>query len=404
MKFIKSIKMDGLLSFAPGSQAFELEPLNVLIGPNGVGKSNTIEVFELLRSMPTDFATAIRDGGGAGEWLWKGRTPSEPAVIESVISGSVTSTERDLRYKLKFDNVNHRVEVIDEAIEETEPFDDHSQPYFYYRFQEGHPVINVRNVHGEDSEDNIRPRTWQRSLKRQDLKPDQSVLAQRNDPDWYPEVAWLGREFGRIFTFREWTFGRYSPLRQAQPATLPQNNLLYGNQNLGMGLNRWLQSQGSTRFDRMLQRFLHRYERLLTPVSNGHIEFALRESGFDTPIPATRLSDGTVRFIALLVILLDPAPPPLVCIEEPELGLHPDAITMLGELMLEASDRMQLVVTTHSDALVSALSDRPHAVVACEWSDLGTELIRLDPKQLDHWLESYQLGDVWRMGALGANP
>ena len=404
MKFIKSIKMDGLLSFAPGSQAFELEPLNVLIGPNGVGKSNTIEVFELLRSMPTDFATAIRDGGGAGEWLWKGRTPSEPAVIESVISGSVTSTERDLRYKLKFDNVNHRVEVIDEAIEETEPFDDHSQPYFYYRFQEGHPVINVRNVHGEDSEDNIRPRTWQRSLKRQDLKPDQSVLAQRNDPDWYPEVAWLGREFGRIFTFREWTFGRYGPLRQAQPATLPQNNLLYGNQNLGMVLNRWLQSQGSTRFDRMLQRFLHRYERLLTPVSNGHIEFALRESGFDTPIPATRLSDGTVRFIALLVILLDPAPPPLVCIEEPELGLHPDAITMLGELMLEASDRMQLVVTTHSDALVSALSDRPHAVVACEWSDLGTELIRLDPKQLDHWLESYQLGDVWRMGALGANP
>ena len=265
-------------------------------------------------------------------------------------------------------------------------------------------MINVRNVHGEDSEDNIRPRTWQRSLKRQDLKPDQSVLAQRNDPDWYPEVAWLGREFGRIFTFREWTFGRYSPLRQAQPATLPQNNLLYGNQNLGMVLNRWLQSQGSTRFDRMLQRFLHRYERLLTPVSNGHIEFALRESGFDTPIPATRLSDGTVRFIALLVILLDPAPPPLVCIEEPELGLHPDAITMLGELMLEASDRMQLVVTTHSDALVSALSDRPHAVVACEWSDLGTELIRLDPKQLDHWLESYQLGDVWRMGALGANP
>ena len=404
MKFVKSIKMDGLLSFAPGSQTFELEPLNVLIGPNGVGKSNTIEVFELLRSMPTDFAKAIRDGGGAGEWLWKGRTPSEPAVIESVISGSVTPTGRDLRHELKFDNINRRVEVLDEAIEETEPFDNHSQPYFYYRFQEGRPVINVREVHDGDLEGSTRPRTWQRSLKRQDLKPDQSVLAQRNDPDWYPEVAWLGREFGRIFTFREWTFGRYGPLRQAQPTNLSQDHLLYGNQNLGMVLNRWLQSQGSTRFDRILQRFLHRYERLLTPVSNGHIEFALRESGFDIPIPATRLSDGTVRFIALLVILLDPAPPPLVCIEEPELGLHPDAITLLGELMLEASDRMQLVVTTHSDALVSALSDRPHAVVACEWSDRGTELVRLDPKQLGHWLESYQLGDVWRMGALGANP
>ncbi len=403
MKFIKSIKLDGLLSFAPGSQTFELEPLNVLIGPNGVGKSNVIETFELLRSMPTNFADAIRDGGGAGEWLWKGRTPSGPAVIDSVISSSATPTERDLRHTLKFTNVDRRVEVLDEAIEEAEPFDNHRQPYFYYRFQEGHPVINVRQADDGDLENNTSNRT-QRFLKRQDLLPDQSVLAQRNDPDWYPEVAWLGREFGRIFTFREWTFGRYGPLRQAQPANLPQDYLLYGNQNLGMVLNRWLQSQGSTHFDRMLQRFLHRYERLLTPVSNGHIEFALREAGFDMPIPATRLSDGTVRFIALLVILLDPTPPPLVCIEEPELGLHPDAITMLGELMLEASDRMQLVVTTHSDALVSALSDRPHAVVACEWSDRGTELIRLDPRQLDHWLESYQLGDVWRMGALGANP
>ncbi len=402
MKFVKSIKMDGLLSFAPGSQTFELEPLNVLIGPNGVGKSNVIETFELLRSMPTNFADAIRDGGGAGEWLWKGRTPPGSAVIDSVIPGSATPTGRDLRYTLKFTNVNHRVEVLDEAIEEAEPLDNHPQPYFYYRFQEGHPVISVRQADDGDLENNTSNRT-QRFLKRQDLLPDQSVLAQRKDPDLYPEVTWLGREFGRILTFREWTFGRYGPLRQPQPANLRQDHLLPSNQNLGMVLNR-LQYQGSTRFDRMLKRFLYRYESVLTPVSEGSIQFSLREAGFDIPIPATRLSDGTVRFIALLAILLDPSPPPLVCIEEPELGLHPDAVALLGELLIEASDRMQLVVTTHSDALVSALSDRPHAVVACEWSDRGTELIRLDPQQLDHWLESYQLGDVWRMGALGANP
>ena len=401
MKFVKSIKLDGLLSFAPGSPAFELEPLNVLIGPNGVGKSNVIETFELLRSMPTNFADAIRDGGGAGEWLWKGRTPSGSAVIDCVISGSATPTGRDLRYTLKFTNIDQRVEVLDEAIEETEPFKEHPQPYFYYRFQEGNPVINVRQTDNGDLENNTAHRT--RFLKRQDLLPDQSVLAQREDPDLYPEVTWLGRAFGNILTFREWTFGRYGPLRQSQPANLRQNYLLPGNQNLGLVLNR-LQYQGSTRFDRILKRFLHRYESVLTPVSGGFIQFSLREAGLDIPIPAIRLSDGTVRFIALLAILLDPSPPPLVCIEAPELGLHPDAVALLGELLIEASDRMQLVVTTHSDALVSALSDRPHAVVACEWSDRGTELIRLDPQQLGHWLESYQLGDVWRMGALGANP
>ena len=402
MKFVNSIKLDGLLSFAPGSQTFELEPLNVLIGPNGVGKSNVIEAFELLRSIPANFADAIRDGGGAREWLWKGRTPPGSAVIDSVISGSATPTGRDLRYTLKFTNVDQWVEVLDEAIEETEPFGNYSQPYFYYRFQEGNPVINVRPVDDGDLENNTSHRTL-RFLKRQDLRPDQSVLAQREDPDLYPEVTWLGRKFGSIFTFREWTFGRYGPLRQSQPADLRQDYLLPGNQNLGMVLNR-LQYQGSTCFDQILKRFLHRYESTLTRVSGGFIQFSLRETGFDTPIPATRLSDGTVRFMALLAILLDPSPPPLVCIEEPELGLHPDAVALLGELLIEASDRTQLVVTTHSDALVSALSGRPHSVVACEWSDLGTELIRLDPQQLDHWLESYQLGDVWRMGALGANP
>lgn len=404
MKFIKSITMDGLLSFAPGSQTFELESLNVLIGPNGVGKSNVIEAFELLRSLPTDFAQAIRDGGGAGEWLWKGKTPPGPAVIESVISGSTTTMGRDLRYNLEFTDINHRVEVLDEAIEEARPRDRHLEPEFYYRFQEGRPLISVRYADAEGSKTNTSHQLRWRALRRQDLLPDQSVLAQRNDPDSYPEVAWLGREFGRIFTFREWTFGRYGPLRRSQPTDLRQDYLLHDSQNLGMVLNRWLQSQGVTRFDEMLKRFLHRYEKTLTPVSGGRIEFSLRESGFNLPIPATRLSDGTVRFIALLAILLDPSPPPLVCIEEPELGLHPDAITMLGELLLEASDRTQLVVTTHSDALVSALSDQPNSVVACEWSDRGTELIRLDPKQLEHWLESYQLGDVWRMGALGANP
>ena len=64
----------------------------------------------------------------------------------------------------------------------------------------------------------------------------------------------------------------------------------------------------------------------------------------------------------------------------------------------------QLVVTTHSDALVSALSQRPEAVVACERLGTGTTLERVDPERLAHWLKDYTLGDVWRMGELGANP
>ena len=134
------------------------------------------------------------------------------------------------------------------------------------------------------------------------------------------------------------------------------------------------------------------------------MQLYLHESGLRVPTPATRLSDGTIRLLALLATLLHPFPPPLVCIEEPELGLHPDAVALLADLLVEASDRMQLVVTTHSDALVSALTGQPDAIVACERPGAGTELRRLEPKKLAPWLEDYRLGDLWRMGELGANP
>jgi predicted ATPase len=85
------------------------------------------------------------------------------------------------------------------------------------------------------------------------------------------------------------------------------------------------------------------------------VQFYLHESGLKTPVPATRLSDATMRFIAILALLLSPEPPPLLCIEEPEPGLHPDAVSLLCDLLVDVSTRTQLIVTTHSDVLVSGL-------------------------------------------------
>lgn len=400
MQFIKRVRVNGLLSFPPDAPAFELRPLNVLIGPNGAGKSNVIEVLELLRATPTDFAMAIRDGGGVTEWLWKGSGGTKVATIEietgDQSTGLTTSTNRDLRYRLEFTEANARVEVLDEVLEETKisSWGQHTEPYFYYRFQHGHPVINIQTEF---------PGGQEKKLKRDDLMPDQSVLSQRQDPDLYPELTWLGRKFKQIQVFREWTFGRYVPLRQPQPADLPEERLLPDNRNLALLLNQ-IEHQDPQRFNQLIRRFLPRFERMSTKVSSNTVQFYLHESGFDTPIPPTRLSDGTIRFVALLAILLTKTPPPFVCIEEPELGLHPDAVVLIADLLVDASDRMQLLVTTHSDALVSALSNQPEAIIACERLSEGTTLRRLDAGRLANWLEDYQLGDLWRMGELGANP
>lgn len=401
MQFIRSLDLSGLLSFPPGMEPFELQALNVLIGPNGSGKSNIIEALELLRATPTDFAAAIRDGGGAAEWFWKGETSTRVAKIEvetgDESTGLATPTGRALRYRLEFVSANNRIEVSDEAIEERTPAHGHEEPYFYYHFQRGQPVINV--IDSSQSHERAR-----RYLQRDDLLPDQSVLAQRKDPDLYPELTWFGRQAGRIQMLRDWTFGRYTAPRQPQQADLPEDRLLPDCRNLALVLNQIEHRQASVKLNKLIKQFFPRFERMSTKVSGGSIQFYLHETGFDSPIPATRLSDGTIRFVALLATLLTPSPPPLICIDEPELGLHPDAVTLLADLLVEASERTQLIVATHSDALVSALTGQPDAIVACERTGAATTLRRLDPAKLSHWLDDYRLGDLWRMGELGANP
>ncbi len=115
--------------------------------------------------------------------------------------------------------------------------------------------------------------------------------------------------------------------------------------------------------------------------NEGRMQLFLEEEG-GRQIPVGRLSDGTLRYFCLLAILLDPAPPPLVAIEEPELGLHPDVIPHLAELLLEASGRMQLVVTTHSRMLGDALSGVPESIVVCSKVDgaTGDERNRIVPR------------------------
>lgn len=386
--------MDGFLSFAPGSAAFELQPLNVLIGPNASGKSNLIEALSLLAATPNDLADAVRRGGGSAEWIWKGDPEAKSAEIEVVLDRSATPTGRDLRYQLTFAPVARRLELLDEAVEETTPGRGKDGVYFYYRFQRGHPAINVRTVAGD---------TAQRNLRREDLLPDQSVLAQRKDPEQYPEVTWVGRRFEAIQIVTDWTFGRKTPPRDAQLADLREDRVLPDGSNLALVLNA-IEHAGGMQVNDLLRRFFPRFRRLSTRISGGTVQFYMHEPGFRSPIPATRLSDGTLRFIMLLAALLSPSPPPLLCIDEPELGLHPDAVALLAEVLVEAASRMQLVVTTHSESLVSALSGQPDTVIACERPGAATTLRRLDPKRLASWLEDYRLGDLWGMGELGANP
>jgi predicted ATPase len=153
-----------------------------------------------------------------------------------------------------------------------------------------------------------------------------------------------------------------------------------------------------------MREFCERYRAVRVREVGGVFRAYIVEEGIPEPVPSIRLSDGTLKFLCLLTILLNEKVPPLVCIDEPELGLHPDAVRLIARAIVEASRRTQLIITTHSETLVDELSDQPEAVVACEYDEgSGTRFERLSKERLEGWLDRYSLGEIWRKGEIGGN-
>ena len=394
MKFIQSIRLDSILSFGPGTPELPLEPLNVLIGPNASGKSNLIEALSVLVAAPRDLQAPIREGGGVRDWLWKGVAETPTATIDVTVESPMSEVAE--RYRLSFTETGGRFELLDEVVESERPLSPHeNQPYIYYNYQEGRPVLNVLTTEGGN---------MKRYLEREDVRPDQSILSQRRDPDSYPELTYLANLFERMSFYRESHVGRLTPPRLPQKVDLQQDRLLEDASNLSVVLNH-LQNQPLLREEitNRMRDFYPPFIDFTTTLVGGTVQVFFHERGLYHPVPAVRLSDGSLRYLCLLAVLRHPTPPPVICIEEPEVGLHPDVIPEVAKLLVEASSRSQIFVTTHSDILVDALTDVPEAVIVCEKSDGATQLRRLDAEELKPWIEKYRLGELWTSGEIGGN-
>ena len=204
-----------------------------------------------------------------------------------------------------------------------------------------------------------------------------------------------------IRLYREWTFGKESVLRSPQRADLRNDRLEEDFSNLGLFLSRLKRTPRAK--NAILEGLRDLYEGFSdfdVLVEGGTVQVFFTEGDFT--IPATRLSDGTVRYLCLLAILCDPSPPPVIGIDEPELGLHPDLLPKVADLLVQASDRTQLIVTTHSDILIDALTEHAESVVITEKRRSNqTSMKRLRADELADWLSSYRLGQLWTRGELG---
>ena len=395
---IKSIKLTNFLSFGTDSQAIELSSLNVIIGRNGSGKTNLLEAIDLLRNAPSTMTTVIREGGGVADWLYKGEK-KHPAIMEFIIENHAQVSGicyPELLYKITFADEGQRFTILDEKITSAGSGRGYTEPYIFYDYCAGNPVLSVKSGNNETD-------YYERRLSRDEISPEQSILKQRHDPDSYPEITSLAKEVSKIKIYREWSLGRCTLVRRPVNVDAANDFINEDCSNLPLMLNQLEYLGRKPAVLDMLRLFYNDVEDFNVTLSGGTAQLFFRESGLGGLIPAARLSDGVLRYLFLLCILLHPSPQPLICIDEPEIGLHPDILPTLGRLLIEASEHSQLIVTTHSPALIDSLSHTPDCVLVAEKENAKTNISRIDKDELAPWLKKYRLGELWSRGDIGGN-
>ncbi|MBL8208056.1 MAG: AAA family ATPase [Blastocatellia bacterium] len=400
---IRSLHLENFLSFGSKGESLELHPLNVMIGPNASGKSNLIEALRVLSTTPTEVANAIEAGGGIVEYLWKGTAATSTAKIEVEVNWPAQLSS--LRYTLEFTNRQWaqlpNFTITQESIAQINSQGEDLLPEIYhYRYGERGSLysINPQYNPNEDSPD----KKYLFQEVNQGGSGNKSILYLIRNPDRHPELAQLENVFANIQFYQGLEFNRNSSIRRPQSTNLPTDILWENASNLGLILNNFPQRIKHLVVEK-LKEVYEPSEEIQTRIQGGQVGVFIQEKGLSAPISALRLSEGTLRYLCLLVSLLSPTPPPLICLEEPEIGLHPDVIDSLAQMLVAASEKTQLIVTTHSDRLISALANAGavDSVVVCERHPNGTQLKRLDSVRLKKWLDKYSLGELWTMGEIG---
>jgi predicted ATPase len=363
---IKRLTIEGFRSIRK-LEDFELRPLNVLIGANGAGKSNFVAFFRLLREIIDQrLQQSVATEGGADAQLYLG-----PKVTLRV-RGRFAFGPNSYEFELAPTNDN-RLIFAKEIVSFTGQF--HSwQP-----LGSGHLEAKLKE------------------------RKDDPGKTGRHGVPWYVYDAvsrWV------VYHFHD-TSPEAGVRRQG---AINDNEYLRPNaENLAAFLYRLQQTYPAyyarvRDVVRLAAPFFDDFK--LRPVADKPelIQLEWLQKGSDYPFRPSQLSDGTLRFICLAAALLQPRPPATMLFDEPELGAHPYALTLLANLFQQAAKRtsQQVIVSTQSEPLVNEFE--PEDVIVVERTQGESVFRRLDSAKLSGWLEDYTLGELWQKNVFGGGP
>jgi predicted ATPase len=420
------IKIEGFRSFK--NVELNLSPLSVLIGPNNSGKSNFVDLMSLMAEAGQGhLSDGIAARGGfrnvAFGFSWfqdillefRFRAKRSPFGIPP-LPGELAS---DVRFKLGLHfKPMTPVVALEEITEEPTP----EQPNAILVMKRSGDGCVFRSVDQDtgwgtqestalQSEGHGRKTISLSSLmgtqgKKALESESELAIFQVKDLYRYPTPYALLKQFQEWTLYRDINVTVEAPVRL--PALLrPSTRLSEDGANLSPVLHT-IKEQHRDIWEEVLD-LLHtaypEFGDIRIPGEGGDGKVLLR--WFEHPyekegVSANCLSDGTLKFLCLIAILMNPNPPPLICIDEPEIGLHPDWINLVAEMMQSAAARTQLIVATHSPHIVARLD--PEQVIVTEKKDGESHLTRLESRDLEKWLKDFNLSDLWLAGHFGGRP
>jgi len=344
----------------------ELNKINIFIGSNGVGKSNFISFFELVSNLYSQrLGSYTLEKGGIENILYFGRKHSN-----------------ELYGLLNFDNINAFFFKIKPS-QSNKGYIEYTGDYFNK---------NSRNdkIYGYWDK-----KFWDKAVEESDLKENLKWRA-----------GYLKNQLNSFIVYHFHDTSNSSPMKQL--CNISENSTLKSN---GSNLSAYLYliknkyPKVFNKIEAIICSIAPYFERFdLKPDRNNEqlIQLEWIEKGSDMYMNGHSFSDGTLRFIALTTLLLQPKPPKVIIIDEPELGLHPSAINIMSAMIKSASLESQIIVSTQSTNFVNNFEVEDIVVVDRE--NKQSVFKHLNKEELNTWLDDYTIGDIWEKNIIGGQP
>lgn len=413
---IKSIHLVNFFSFRDVRIALE-ENLTVLVGLNGSGKSNLLRALRLLQAgMNGQLFDQIIKWGGFDSIFCHSKNEDE---VHAVIQLELTLDYQKLQqfgYMFKED-VRYCVQLVKKGNSADYYVEESAESvggFIYLKLKNGSGMVYDRGPEQDTlpkSKGGLKKATAHKNNLEattedgyEKLNPRELWVGQVNNSKRFPGATALAKALHSIEVYTEFDTSESSKMRGTMTPT-GYDKLLPNGTNLFQVLNT-INLNSTEAFDHIENalREVNPHFRRLRPVvyGNGAFEMQVQEDQLRIPTSAAHLSDGTLRYLCLLAITLNPLPSGLIALDEPERGLHPDMILQIYQHLENKSEQGQIVLTTHLPGLLDLVP--LHAVRVFEKDKLNqTQVLQFTEEQFAGWYDEFVSGQMWRNGSLGGN-